>query len=190
MKLKRPDCRALVSDVGGPKEFVDDGLTGRVLPAGDASTWANAALELLSDEPRRLRMSRTAVVRMARCGPTRTFDSYWDAHLAAALANQKKHAAVVNAPARHYDADLCRGDVMSIRVLILSASVGSGHNRAAEAIELAMREQSPDAAIDRLDVLELASPLFRRCYSHGYFKLIAKAARIWSDIFTIDSISR
>jgi processive 1,2-diacylglycerol beta-glucosyltransferase len=67
---------------------------------------------------------------------------------------------------------------MSTRVLILSASVGSGHNRAAEAIELAMREQSPDASIERLDVLELAQPLFRRCYSHGYFKLIAKAPHL------------
>jgi glycosyltransferase involved in cell wall biosynthesis len=89
---------ALVSNVGGPKEIIDDGLTGRVLPPGDVTAWANAALELLADEPRRLRMSRTAAVRMARCGPTRTFDAYWDAHVAAALAAQKRHATEVAIP--------------------------------------------------------------------------------------------
>jgi processive 1,2-diacylglycerol beta-glucosyltransferase len=67
---------------------------------------------------------------------------------------------------------------MSLRVLILSASVGSGHNRAAEAIDLAMRERLPSAEIERVDVLDFAKPLFRRCYSRGYFDLIAKAPHL------------
>jgi processive 1,2-diacylglycerol beta-glucosyltransferase len=67
---------------------------------------------------------------------------------------------------------------VSPRVLILSASVGSGHNRAAEAIELAMLDRLPNALIERIDVLELANPFFRRIYSDGYFRLIAKAPHL------------
>jgi len=67
---------------------------------------------------------------------------------------------------------------MSTRVLILTASVGSGHNRAAEAIDLAMRKQLPSAQIERIDVLDLANRLFRRCYARGYFDLIAKAPHL------------
>ena len=82
----------LVSDEGGPKEIVDDGLTGLVLPADDAAAWTAAVQSLLADEPRRLRMSRTAPLRVARCGIARTFDAYWDEHHKAACAAAERHA--------------------------------------------------------------------------------------------------
>jgi glycosyltransferase involved in cell wall biosynthesis len=88
----------LVSDEGGPREMVDDGLTGVVLPAGDPSAWVSAIEELIADEPRRLRMSRTAPLRVARCSPSRTFDVYWDEHLKAAREAADRHAAAA-APA-------------------------------------------------------------------------------------------
>ena len=40
-----------------------------------------------------------------------------------------------------------------MRVLVLSASVGAGHLRAAEAIELALRQLHPEATVRNLDVL-------------------------------------
>ena len=53
---------------------------------------------------------------------------------------------------------------MPPRILVLSASVGAGHLRAAEAVELALRQTVPDAHVQNLDVLELTNRLFRRVY--------------------------
>jgi processive 1,2-diacylglycerol beta-glucosyltransferase len=56
--------------------------------------------------------------------------------------------------------------------------VGSGHGRAAQAIELAFRECCPQAQITSIDVLSLSNPLFRRIYSRGYFDVIARAPHL------------
>lgn len=64
------------------------------------------------------------------------------------------------------------------RVLILSARVGSGHVRAAEALELAFRKLHPEAQIQNFDVLTLGTPLFRRCYGDMYLDCINKAPLI------------
>jgi glycosyltransferase involved in cell wall biosynthesis/predicted metal-dependent phosphoesterase TrpH len=83
----------LVSDQGGPAEVMDDGLTGLVLPGTRVPAWVQAIDSLLSDENCRLRMSRTAPHRMVRCGPGRSFDTYWDEHVRAAQQAQARHAA-------------------------------------------------------------------------------------------------
>ena len=49
---------------------------------------------------------------------------------------------------------------MSKRILILSASVGAGHLRAAEAVELALRQTLPEAIVRNVDVLEMTNRLF------------------------------
>ncbi len=51
---------------------------------------------------------------------------------------------------------------MSKRVLVLSGSVGAGHLRAAQAVELALRELDPEAVVRNVDVLELTNAAFRR----------------------------
>jgi len=73
----------LVSDRGGPQEVTDDGITGRVLPAEDPAVWADAIEDLLTDTPRRLRMSRTAPGRMARFGMAHAFEGFWNEHVSA-----------------------------------------------------------------------------------------------------------
>jgi len=88
----------LVSDEGGPAEMMDDALTGLVLPANNVGAWVEAIDRLLSDDALRLRMSRTAPHRVARCTPARTFDAYWDEHVRAAGEAAAKHAAVPPAP--------------------------------------------------------------------------------------------
>jgi processive 1,2-diacylglycerol beta-glucosyltransferase len=65
-----------------------------------------------------------------------------------------------------------------MRILILSASVGAGHVRAAEGVELALRRISPDATIANYDVLALMPPAFRKVYSDGYFEMVARAPRV------------
>jgi processive 1,2-diacylglycerol beta-glucosyltransferase len=65
-----------------------------------------------------------------------------------------------------------------VRILILSASVGAGHVRAAEAIELALKRASGDVTIANYDVLALMPPPFRKVYRDGYFEMVARAPRV------------
>jgi processive 1,2-diacylglycerol beta-glucosyltransferase len=58
------------------------------------------------------------------------------------------------------------------RVLVLSASAGFGHMRAAEAVELAVKKVAPDAIVRNVDVLKLSIPPFRFCYGQMYIDMI------------------
>jgi len=64
------------------------------------------------------------------------------------------------------------------RILVLSASVGGGHLRAAEAVELALREMAPEATVRNVDVLSLTNATFRRVYAKTYFELVKKAPHL------------
>jgi glycosyltransferase involved in cell wall biosynthesis len=76
----------LVSDAGGPAEVMDHNVTGLVIPQDTPDAWASAVDELLSDEPRRQRMARTAPQRMNRFALDKTFDAFWDEVLQRVLA--------------------------------------------------------------------------------------------------------
>src|SRR5205823_12753881 len=67
---------------------------------------------------------------------------------------------------------------MPARFLVLSASVGAGHMRAAQAVELALRELAPDAHVENVDVLTLTNSLFRRLYGSAYLDLVNKAPHV------------
>jgi processive 1,2-diacylglycerol beta-glucosyltransferase len=58
------------------------------------------------------------------------------------------------------------------KVLILSASAGAGHLRAAQAIERAFAETGSARSVRHLDVLEHTNPLFRRLYSKAYIEMV------------------
>ena len=58
------------------------------------------------------------------------------------------------------------------KVLILSAAVGAGHLRAAEALEKAFAWQCDAAEIRNIDVLEYTNPLFRRLYGKAYIEMV------------------
>ena len=51
------------------------------------------------------------------------------------------------------------------RVLLLSASAGAGHIRAAEALEKAFKETVDDAEVRHIDVLNYTNKVFRHLYS-------------------------
>jgi len=61
---------------------------------------------------------------------------------------------------------------MARRILILSASVGAGHLRAAEALEAAFKELDPDADVQNVDVLTLTNAMFRRVYGQAYLDMV------------------
>src|SRR5436309_3718614 len=67
---------------------------------------------------------------------------------------------------------------MAKRVLVLSASVGAGHLRAAQAVELALRELDPSAVVKSMDVLGLTNAAFRRIYGKSYLELVNKAPHV------------
>jgi processive 1,2-diacylglycerol beta-glucosyltransferase len=67
---------------------------------------------------------------------------------------------------------------MGKRILVLSAAVGAGHLRAAQAVELALREVAPDAHVRNVDVLTLTNPAFRKLYGEAYLDLVNKAPHV------------
>lgn len=67
---------------------------------------------------------------------------------------------------------------MTTRILVLSASVGAGHIRAAQAVELALREVVPEATVSNLDVLDSTNAPFRRLYGKFYLDLVNKAPHV------------
>ena len=63
----------------------------------------------------------------------------------------------------------------SPRLLILSASVGAGHVRAAQALEAAFTASTFPGEARHLDVLRFTNRAFRTLYSQGYLELVDKA---------------
>lgn len=61
---------------------------------------------------------------------------------------------------------------MFSRVLILSASAGAGHLRAADAVEKAFLSSGAARDVRNLDVLQYTNPLFRNLYSKMYLDMV------------------
>ncbi|MBM3792760.1 MAG: UDP-N-acetylglucosamine--LPS N-acetylglucosamine transferase [Acidobacteria bacterium] len=67
--------------------------------------------------------------------------------------------------------------------MILSASVGAGHLRAAEAVEAACRAQYPTATVANFDVLSLMPPAFGTLYRDAYLKMVGRAPQLLGWIY-------
>jgi processive 1,2-diacylglycerol beta-glucosyltransferase len=63
-------------------------------------------------------------------------------------------------------------------VLILSASAGAGHLRAAQAIERAFQETNAAYSVRHIDTLEYTNPLFKRLYSKAYIDMVNKMPEV------------
>jgi len=74
---------------------------------------------------------------------------------------------------------------MSQRIFVMSAAVGAGHLRAAQAVELALRQLAPDAEVRNIDVLELTNAAFRRIYGRAYLDLVNKAPHVLGYIYDL-----
>jgi processive 1,2-diacylglycerol beta-glucosyltransferase len=69
------------------------------------------------------------------------------------------------------------------RVLILSASAGTGHVRAAEALEKVFRQQPGVGEVRNVDALRFTNRLFRDFYSKLYIQLVQKAPTILGIVY-------
>ena len=67
---------------------------------------------------------------------------------------------------------------MAAKILVLSAAVGAGHLRAAQAVELALRQLAPGAEVRNVDVLTLTNAAFRKVYGEAYLDLVNKAPHV------------
>jgi processive 1,2-diacylglycerol beta-glucosyltransferase len=67
---------------------------------------------------------------------------------------------------------------MALKVLILSASAGAGHLRAAQAIERAFEETGAAQTVHNFDTLDFTNPLFRRLYSRAYIEMVNRMPEV------------
>lgn len=68
-------------------------------------------------------------------------------------------------------------------VLIVSASAGTGHLRAAEALAGAFHDVAPGLRVSSVDLLQLAPRWVRTAYGPGYERLAMRAPRVWGEIY-------
>ena len=66
------------------------------------------------------------------------------------------------------------GSIVPQRVVLLSASVGAGHNQAAGAIKEGLRLARPELEVDFRDTLQFISWSFRTYYQGGYTLLVTR----------------
>ncbi|MFH0880979.1 MAG: glycosyltransferase [Lentisphaerota bacterium] len=71
-----------------------------------------------------------------------------------------------------------------MRILLLHASAGAGHRRAAEAMDKAFRNALPFVETTVCDILEFTPPLFRKTYAEGYLDLVRKAPELWGYLYS------
>ncbi len=69
------------------------------------------------------------------------------------------------------------------RVLILSVSAGTGHTRAAEALEKVFRQQPGVGEVRNVDALRFTNKLFRDFYSKLYIQLVNRAPTILGFVY-------
>lgn len=67
---------------------------------------------------------------------------------------------------------------MATKALILSASAGAGHVRAAQALERAFAATGVVRDVRHVDALAYTNPLFRRLYSKTYVELVDRAPEV------------
>ncbi|NML59862.1 galactosyldiacylglycerol synthase [Massilia sp. RP-1-19] len=67
------------------------------------------------------------------------------------------------------------------KILLVSASAGNGHTRAAEALR--MHAQGPDVSVTHIDILKFVSPLLRTAYAKVYSGMVKHAPALWRHVY-------
>lgn len=66
-----------------------------------------------------------------------------------------------------------------MKLLILSASAGAGHLRAAQALEAACREMRSDIEIRNHDTLDFTPKIFKKWYAQSYLQTVNHIPKVW-----------
>jgi processive 1,2-diacylglycerol beta-glucosyltransferase len=69
------------------------------------------------------------------------------------------------------------------RIAIATVTAGAGHLQAAAALEESWKRLHPEDVVERRDVLEFTSKLFRKFYSEAYLQLVEHAPELWGALF-------
>jgi processive 1,2-diacylglycerol beta-glucosyltransferase len=69
------------------------------------------------------------------------------------------------------------------KVLVLSASVGAGHIRAAEAVEKAFVQLNAAREIRNIDTLQFTSKLFQKLYTRAYIEVVNRAPEVFGWLY-------
>lgn len=72
---------------------------------------------------------------------------------------------------------------MSRPILVVSASTGTGHHRAAEAIRESFASSDPTIHVEHVDLLDLAPRWIRATVGNGYELIATHTPRIWKQLY-------
>ncbi|MEK7748557.1 MAG: hypothetical protein AAB269_00705, partial [Bacteroidota bacterium] len=68
-------------------------------------------------------------------------------------------------------------------ILILSATGGAGHLRAAEALERAAQDINLPIRVENHDCLDFTSKTFKKLYAESYLSMVNKAPDVWGYLY-------
>jgi processive 1,2-diacylglycerol beta-glucosyltransferase len=71
-----------------------------------------------------------------------------------------------------------------MKILILHASAGAGHKRAAEALAKAFRSEDAGNHVLVHDILDFTPPIFRRTYAKGYLDIVRRVPELWGYMYS------
>ena len=80
MESQASGLPVLVTDQGGPKEVVEQGVTGFVLDARNIGLWVDTIVRLVRDDAGRQAMGQQAAAKMSRFDIAHSFEHFWDVH--------------------------------------------------------------------------------------------------------------
>lgn len=76
------------------------------------------------------------------------------------------------------------------RILIASASAGTGHVRAGEALREALLARDPSSQVEHVDVLDMGPGWLRRAYRDGFELVASKAPWLWKELYELTDLGR
>jgi len=75
--------------------------------------------------------------------------------------------------------------LMGGTLLILSASAGAGHMRAADALAEACRQRHPELQVLHVDALDYVSRIVKRTYARGYLQTVNRNPALWGYLYQL-----
>jgi glycosyltransferase involved in cell wall biosynthesis len=80
MESQASGLPVIVTDEGGPKEVVDNGITGFVIPISDEGGWTDTIVDLICDDAKRAEMGSAGIEAMKSFSFASSFEHYWRDH--------------------------------------------------------------------------------------------------------------